>query len=386
MTGKAERPSSDCWSATDRSSLGAGPQPTWHRRSPWQDCPDESPPETAPPWRPPSSTSTRRSSPGRRWPRSASTFYRGGLISRATVLRALVVAARLPAPRGERAEAGADPRVGPATDARAGTRPRCRELVREALDEVVEPIIYAEALDLIEQHQAAGRKTTSSRPRRRRSCGPLAEYLGRGRGHRQPGGGGRSTAATPGRWPSTPTARSRPRPCATWPTFEGIDLAASYAYSDSYTDVPMLEAVGHPVVVNPDRVLARLARERDWEIRRSPGPCGCATGYLCPTSRGGRRRRGDRPCRGGCWQALHHGAAVLGRGGTASGAAPRPAEGRSGFAEPLGGDEDPRATRMARNQQFLHGRRSYHVVVDSPDPDPSDQGTRADAPDGRLRR
>jgi hypothetical protein len=47
--------------------------------------------------------------------------------------------------------------------------------------------------------------------------------------------------------------------------FEGIDLAASYAYSDSYTDVPMLEAVGHPVVVNPDRVLARLARDRDWE-------------------------------------------------------------------------------------------------------------------------
>jgi len=48
--------------------------------------------------------------------------------------------------------------------------------------------------------------------------------------------------------------------------FEGIDLAESYAYSDSYTDVPMLESVGHPVAVNPDRVLARLARERGWEI------------------------------------------------------------------------------------------------------------------------
>jgi hypothetical protein len=48
---------------------------------------------------------------------------------------------------------------------------------------------------------------------------------------------------------------------------EGIDLSASYAYSDSYTDAPMLEAVGHPVAVNPDRVLARLARDRDWEVR-----------------------------------------------------------------------------------------------------------------------
>jgi hypothetical protein len=46
-----------------------------------------------------------------------------------------------------------------------------------------------------------------------------------------------------------------------------IDLAASYAYSDSATDLPMLEIVGHPVVVNPDRELARIARERDWEVR-----------------------------------------------------------------------------------------------------------------------
>jgi HAD superfamily hydrolase (TIGR01490 family) len=47
----------------------------------------------------------------------------------------------------------------------------------------------------------------------------------------------------------------------------GIDLDASYAYSDSATDVPMLELVGHPVAVNPDRDLARVARERDWEVR-----------------------------------------------------------------------------------------------------------------------
>ncbi len=48
---------------------------------------------------------------------------------------------------------------------------------------------------------------------------------------------------------------------------DGIDLAASYAYSDSITDEPMLSAVGHPVVVNPDRALARVAAARDWEVR-----------------------------------------------------------------------------------------------------------------------
>ena len=49
---------------------------------------------------------------------------------------------------------------------------------------------------------------------------------------------------------------------------QGIDLAASYAYSDSESDLPMLRAVGHPVVVNPDAALARAAREEGWEIMR----------------------------------------------------------------------------------------------------------------------
>ncbi len=49
---------------------------------------------------------------------------------------------------------------------------------------------------------------------------------------------------------------------------EGIDLAASYAYSDSESDLPMLRAVGHPVVVNPDPELARIALSEGWEVLR----------------------------------------------------------------------------------------------------------------------
>jgi HAD superfamily hydrolase (TIGR01490 family) len=49
---------------------------------------------------------------------------------------------------------------------------------------------------------------------------------------------------------------------------EGIDLGASYAYSDSESDLPMLSAVGHPVAVNPDAALLRVARERGWEVMR----------------------------------------------------------------------------------------------------------------------
>jgi HAD superfamily hydrolase (TIGR01490 family) len=47
---------------------------------------------------------------------------------------------------------------------------------------------------------------------------------------------------------------------------EGIDLAASYAYSDSESDLPMLRVVRHAVVVNPDRELRRIAAEEGWEV------------------------------------------------------------------------------------------------------------------------
>jgi phosphoserine phosphatase len=46
----------------------------------------------------------------------------------------------------------------------------------------------------------------------------------------------------------------------------GIDLSQSFAYSDSETDIPMLEAVGHAYAVNPDRMLTKLAHEREWPI------------------------------------------------------------------------------------------------------------------------
>ena len=49
---------------------------------------------------------------------------------------------------------------------------------------------------------------------------------------------------------------------------EGLELSASYAYSDSESDLPMLRAVGHPVAVNPDSRLRRVAREEGWEIMR----------------------------------------------------------------------------------------------------------------------
>ncbi|MCA9519557.1 MAG: HAD family hydrolase [Myxococcales bacterium] len=51
-----------------------------------------------------------------------------------------------------------------------------------------------------------------------------------------------------------------------WAAEHQIDLDRSWFYTDSYSDLPMLERVGHPIVVNPDPRLRRLARRRGWPI------------------------------------------------------------------------------------------------------------------------
>ena len=187
-------------------------------------------------------------------------------------------------------------------------------IVRETLDEVVEPIIYAEALELIEQHQAAGRKTYIVSASPEEIVQPLAEYLGVDGAIAS-----RAVVDLDGRYTGEmafyaygPFKAQAMRDVA---VFEGIDLSASYAYTDSYTDVPMLEAVGHPVAVNPDRVLARLARDRGWESCSSPGPSGYATEF--------RSRTFPLRPRSRAWPLAATGAAVLVRRLRAQGG-PRP--------------------------------------------------------------
>ena len=87
---------------------------------------------------------------------------------------------------------------------------------------------------------------------------------------------------------------------------EGIDLSESYAYSDSESDLPMMRAVGHPVAVNPDRELERVARAEGWRIMRfdklgrrlkwaaavgSVALVGGGGGYVAARVRRPRRRR-----------------------------------------------------------------------------------------------
>jgi len=61
---------------------------------------------------------------------------------------------------------------------------------------------------------------------------------------------------------------ARARMLASFARKRGVDLARSYAYADSISDLPMLEAVGNPVAVNPDRRLAAAAGSRGWQLRQ----------------------------------------------------------------------------------------------------------------------
>jgi HAD superfamily hydrolase (TIGR01490 family) len=71
-----------------------------------------------------------------------------------------------------------------------------------------------------------------------------------------------------------PTGEARAMTMAAYAEAEGLSLEESVAYADSSSDLPMLEAVGHPVAVNPEAKLATIARKRGWHVEnwaRSPG-------------------------------------------------------------------------------------------------------------------
>jgi fatty acyl-CoA reductase len=73
---------------------------------------------------------------------------------------------------------------------------------------------------------------------------------------------------------SPPTGEARALIMADYAGAFGLDLAESVAYADSASDLPMLEAVGHPVAVNPEAKLAAIARKRGWHVEHWPKTAG----------------------------------------------------------------------------------------------------------------
>jgi HAD superfamily hydrolase (TIGR01490 family) len=196
-------------------------------------------------------------------------LYRQGLISRRLLVRALygqLVYMHLGA-----TEAKLDRmRQSVLALTKGWEQARVSSIVREALTDVVEPIIYDEALELIEEHRAAGRKVFIVSASPEEIVAPLGEFLGvdAAIASRARVEDGRYTGEME-LYAYGPQKAVAMRQVA---IEEDIDLMRSWAYSDSATDIPMLEAVGHPVAVNPDRELLKVARDRSWEVRRFVRP------------------------------------------------------------------------------------------------------------------
>lgn len=190
-------------------------------------------------------------------------FYRGGLINRRAVVRSVYAQTKF-------ALSGIDERQ--MERMRAYLTKLCagwnveqiRAIVTETLHMIVDPLVFAEAVDLIRRHQADGLDVVVVSSSGSEVVAPIAAMLGAD-----------SSIATQmverdGRYtgeiefyaygPNKATA------IQTLAEREGYDLHRCFAYSDSVTDLPMLEAVGHPFVVNPDRALHKEAVARDWPI------------------------------------------------------------------------------------------------------------------------
>jgi HAD superfamily hydrolase (TIGR01490 family) len=192
-------------------------------------------------------------------------FYREGLISKRTIVRGIYgqIIYLLLGADDEKMERMREAML---ALTKGWDQQRINEIVRETLDDVLTPIIYAEALELIEEHKRAGRKTVIISSSPIETVAPLGEYLGVDDVIAT-----RARLDADGRYTGElefyaygPHKAEAIREMA---VKDGIDLANSYAYSDSITDLPMLELVGNPVAVNPDRELTRVAREREWDTR-----------------------------------------------------------------------------------------------------------------------
>ncbi|PZS28919.1 MAG: HAD-IB family hydrolase [Pseudonocardiales bacterium] len=139
-----------------------------------------------------------------------------------------------------------------------------REIVSETLHEIIDPIVYDEAVELIGKHKSEGRDVVIVSSSGEEVVGPIGAMLGADHvlATQMHVADGRYTGEI-GRYAYGPEKAVAILALA---EERGYDLAGSYAYSDSVTDVPMLEAVGHPFAVNADRALRKVAADRGWPM------------------------------------------------------------------------------------------------------------------------
>ncbi|WP_037911825.1 HAD family hydrolase [Actinacidiphila yeochonensis] len=191
------------------------------------------------------------------------SFYHGGLINRRAVLRTayaqfvyLVGGADHDQMEGMRKYLS--------DLCRGWNVQQVKEIVAETLHDLIDPIIYDEAASLIEEHHAAGRDVVIVSASGSEVVEPIGEMLGAD--HVVATRMVVEDGAYNGEIEHYVYGPEKAEAIARLAETEGYDLRRCYAYSDSATDLPMLECVGHPYAVNPDRALRKEAVARDWPV------------------------------------------------------------------------------------------------------------------------
>ncbi len=158
-----------------------------------------------------------------------------------------------------------------------------RDIVADALHHIVDPLVYDEAVSLIEEHRLAGRDVVIVSASGAEVVEPIGEMLGADAviATRMEVAEGKYTGAI-GFYAYAENKASAIQELA---ELKGYDLSRSYAYSDSMTDVHMLEIVGHPYAVNPDRELRRIAMSRGWPVLWFSRPVALTRRMRLPSSR-----------------------------------------------------------------------------------------------------
>lgn len=193
----------------------------------------------------------------------APSFYQHGLISKTQALRGAMAQLAF---RAAGASPGQMERIREQVTrlCRGWPAERVSQIVTEHLSDIIAPLIYEQARSLLDSHRAAGRDVFIVSTSGQEMVGPISRMLGAS-----------GMIATRMRivdgvytgeidfYAYGPAKASGVRELAAQ---RGYNLADCFAYSDSATDIPLLEAVGQPHAVNPDRELRHVARERGWPV------------------------------------------------------------------------------------------------------------------------
>lgn len=141
---------------------------------------------------------------------------------------------------------------------------KVQTIVSETLDTIVDPLVYQEAVDLIAHHKSLGHHVIVISSSGTDVVEPIAARLGADIAI------GTQVEIVDGKYTGEITfyayGEGKAEAMRDLAQEHGYDLSDCYAYSDSQTDIPMLNAVGHPSAVNPDSELREIAALNNWPI------------------------------------------------------------------------------------------------------------------------